>query len=434
MNSTHTFPVYHRPSGWNALLPKRTPSIEMPDERSYDIVVIGAGYTGLAAARRVAEERPDKQVLVIEAGTVGEGASGRNSGFVISLPHNVKVGNDPQSLAMARRQIGLYKTGLGWLKDTVERNGIDCAWNPAGDFFAAATASGEEDLRNSLQKYRDWGIAYTEYDREGLSGELGTTYYRYGYHSFNSIFVQPAALIRGLADTLPSNVVLLEETPVIQLSDQCPYRITTTRGDFKAEKVIVANNGFAKELGLLKDRLFSIFTYAAMTPQLSDTELMKLGRPGEWGVLPGKRIGSTVRKTADGRLLVRCVQTYEHEAVGEKFRDLLTENYRRRYPNMESHSFEHYWSGVVGLTRNGANYFGELRPNLFVSVGCNGVGMLKGAMFGRLIGELALGIDSDALHDTLSLERPTWLPPEPLRRISVMSAIHYHAAVSGAER
>ncbi|RDU95860.1 NAD(P)/FAD-dependent oxidoreductase [Trinickia dinghuensis] len=435
MNVTENMcPAYHRPSGWNALLPARAPSSKLPDERKFDIVIIGAGYTGLAAARRIAQERPDQQVLVLEGSTIGEGASGRNSGFVIDIPHNIKVGDDSDGRETALRQIRIYEEGLSWLEQLVRENRIDCGWNPVGKFYAAVTEGGEQKLRGMLPQYRDWGIAYNEFDRDGLKAELGTSYYRYGFYSSHNVFVQPAALIRGLAATLPANVTVVEQTPVTSLSESSPFRVTTPRCEFTANKVVVANNGFAASLGLLKDRLMTIHTYAAMTPKLHEEELAKLGRPGEWGVLPGKRIGSTIRKTADGRFLVRSAQTYGHEDTGDRVLKILTESYRRRYPNMASHTFEHFWSGVVGLTRNGANFFGELRPKLYVSVGCNGVGILKGSMFGRLLGELALGVDSQTLHDVLALERPTWLPPEPFRRISVMSAIRYQAAVAGAER
>lgn len=430
----NAYPTYLRRSGWNALLPERIPYTDVPAQRGFDIVIIGAGYTGLAAARRIAEERPNQQVLVLDGSTVGEGSSGRNSGFVINLPHNTKTGVDPAGREAAMRQVRIYDTGLSWLKKTVEDNRIDCSWNPAGKYYAAVTEDGEKKLRASLRQYRDWGIAYSEYDREGLQSKIGTSYYRYGFHSLSNVFVQPAALIRGLLETLPRNVTVLEQTPVYSLSGRSPFRIETARGDFAADKVIIANNSFAKSLGLLQDRLMSIYTYAAMTPKLSDEELAKQGQPGEWGVLPGKRIGSTIRRTADGRFLVRCVQTYEREASDDRFLDLLTESYRRRFPAMASHEFEHFWSGVVGLTRNGATYFGELRPKLYISAGCNGVGILKGSMFGRLIGELAMGQDSEILRDVLAMERPTWLPPEPFRRIGVLSAIRYQAATSGAER
>ena len=72
--------------------------------------------------------------------------------------------------------------------------------------------------------------------------QLGTDYYQFGYHSMNNVFVQPAALIRGLADTLPDNVWLMENNPVESVDGGGPYIVRTRNGPFSADNVILANN------------------------------------------------------------------------------------------------------------------------------------------------------------------------------------------------
>jgi len=428
-----TSPTYRQRSGWNAMLPER-PSKPMPERTRFGTVVIGGGYTGLAAARRIAELRPEEEVLVVEASTIGEGSSGRNSGFIIDLPHNTKMGGHSSPLEVARKQIRMYDAGRRWLEDLVREHGIDCGWNPVGKYHAAASDAGVQNLRKVLDQYREWGISYTELDSEGLRQKLGTGYYKYGYHSPNNVFVQPAALIRGLADTLPPNVTVVENEPVISLSETAPFRVATARGAFIADRVILANNGFAKSLGILRDRLITIFTYAAVTPRLIESELAKLGDSPEWGVIPANRLGTTLRRIQDGRFMVRSAYSYEREQVADKTLALLTDCYRRRYPNMRSHQFEFVWGGTTALTRNGATFFGRVRPGLYASLGCNGAGVLKGSMFGKLLGEMAVGADSSYLSDALSLEPPNWLPPEPFRRVGVISAIKYQVALAGPER
>ncbi|SAL74845.1 NAD(P)/FAD-dependent oxidoreductase [Caballeronia telluris] len=428
------YPVYKNQCGWNALLSPRSPSRTMPAGRRFGTIVIGAGYTGLAAARRVAELEPDREVLVLDASTIGEGSAGRNSGFLINLPHNTRLGGHTSTLEVAKKQIRMYDAGLDWLGQLVRDNEIECGWNAVGKFHAAASDDGIRNLKSTLDQYREWGVSFTEYDRDGLRGKLGTDYYRYGYHSPNNVFVQPAALIRGLADTLPRNVVLLEEEAVLSLTHTAPFRASTANGEFTADRVIVANNGFAKALGILRDRLITIFTYAAMTPRLPEDELAKLGTAPEWGVIPANRLGTTLRRTLDGRFLVRSAYSYEREQSAEKTLTQLTGSYRRRYPAMKSHRFEHVWGGTTALTRNGATFFGAFRPGIFASLGCNGAGVLKGSMYGKLLGEMAVGSQSQHLTDALSLDEPNWLPPEPFRRIGVVSAIRYQAAVAGLER
>ena len=89
---------------------------------------------------------------------------------------------------------------------------------------------------------------------------------------------------------------------------------------------------------------------------------------------------------------------------------------------------------LTALTRNGALYFGQISRGLYISIGCNGAGMLKGSMFGKLLGEMACGQQSPQLADALGFERPTWLPPEPLRRIAIVSTIQYQKYKAGIER
>ncbi|MGH8808370.1 MAG: FAD-dependent oxidoreductase, partial [Noviherbaspirillum sp.] len=163
-------------------------------------------------------------------------------------------------------------------------------------------------------------------------------------------------------------------------------------------------------------------------------ELAKLGDDSQWGLIPANRLGTTLRRTQDGRFMVRSAYSYEREQSLEQTRALLTDCYQRRYPNMASHGFEYMWGGATALTRNGATFFGLVRPGIYASLGCNGAGVLKGSVYGRLLGEMATGSQSSFLSDVLSMERPTWLPPEPFRKIGVVSAIIYQAKKAGLER
>lgn len=86
MKSLDVAPAYKTRSGWNALLPQRSAKEQVPTERRFRTVIVGAGYTGLAVARRLVELVPDEEVLLIDASTIGEGASGRNSGFLLINP------------------------------------------------------------------------------------------------------------------------------------------------------------------------------------------------------------------------------------------------------------------------------------------------------------------------------------------------------------
>lgn len=434
--NTSFLPHYSSHSGWNALLPARIARTEPPASRAFDYIVIGAGFTGLSAARRLSELAPDRSVLVLEGSVIGEGSSSRNSGFMSTFPRSGIVKDPVQDDLLGRSQIRVYEQGLQWLKDTLLQNKIDCGWDEdSGKYNASATPAGKMALQSGIQKNTRLGIDSEVLDQNQLQQRLGTRYYNFGYYTRNNVFVQPAAMHRGLADTLADNVTLLEETFAQRISGS-PGRfvVATSKGDFSGRQLVIANNAFARKLGFLKDRLIAIYTYAGLTPALSDEQATQLGLARQWGLLPAHRLGTTLRKVSGNRFMVRSAYSYESERSVSAYTRMLTHYYQRRFPHMASHEFEYVWGGTTALTRNGGIFFGKLADGIYGSLGCNGSGVLRGTVNGRLLADLMLDHSSDELDAVLGLGGPSWLPPEPLRALGVKSAIFYQGIKASAER
>ena len=429
-----TWPRYHRPCGWQALLPARDPAPPLAGDRRADLAVVGAGYTGLAAARRWAEDRPGDEVRVLEASVVGDGSPGRNSGFLLEIA--LAGDADPRAVARMREQNALVRGAMDTLRELVRSHGIDCDLVRAGTYRGAATAAGEKALAAYRRFLDAAGLPYEALDRDDLRRRLGTGHYRFGLYSPDCTLAQPAALIRGIADALPPAVRLHERSPVTAIEREGKrWRVRTAAGSVRAARVVLANNAFAGRLGIARARLTVMYTYAGLTPRLAPERLAALGSDGQWGLLPAHRLGTTLRRTGDGRLLVRSYYGYEREedndAVAGRLRGCLV----RRWPGLgfeaSARPFEHVWGGATGLTRNGAPVWGEVAPGLHVSAGCNGGGVVKGTLLGELLARQAAGetaVDVPALFG-----RASWMPPEPLRRIGfgVQSRIEQRRA--GAE-
>ena len=434
MKSPGVAPAYRSRSGWNALLPPRIAREQLPTVRRFRTVIIGAGYTGLAAARRLVELVPDEEVLLLEASTIGEGASGRNSGFLLINPGEPSANAAGFTEDWAIRQMALVQAGLDWLRLLVRTHSIDCDWEESVPAItAAATAAGEKSVRATRSRYEAWNVGSREYGSEELRRTLGTDYYRYGIQSLTRALVQPAALHRGLADNLPAGATLLENTTVSALSDDAPFRLRTNRGEFVADRVFITNNLHARSLGIVRDRMIGIYTYGAFTPQLDKAQLERLGEAPKWGALPAHRMGTTMRKTT-GRLLIRSGDSYERELDPDTVRAMLTRLYRNRFPGMRTHEFEHVWGGLTAITHNGAFAFGQVKPGMFASVGCGGAGVVRGTIHGKLLAELACGAQSPLLSDRLNRAGPNWLPPEPFRRFGATAQIAWEQWLAGAER
>lgn len=427
-------PRYKSSSGWNALLTPRGIRDEVPATRSYSTIVIGAGFTGLAAARTLAELQPEQEVLVIEASVIGEGASGRNSGFLSPFPSQPRATRLDTVDEAARRQIRIIKAGFDYLRGVVKSQAIDCDWDELSPrITAAATARGEENARAAMRRYARWGLVGKEHTSESLKRALGTAYYRFGYEPENKAFVQPAKLIRGLADSLPESVTLLEQTIVLAVNGDGPFTLDTTRGEFRAGRIIVATNANARGLGFLRNRLIGIYTYGALTHELDDAQLAQFGDIPRWGVIPAHRMGTTLRKIGR-RILVRSGDSYESEMSYSRTTELLEDLLRNRYPALDQLPFEHVWGGITAVTHNGGQYFGQLRNGLYISAGCNGGGIVRGSIQGKLLAEMALGSQSQLLSDRLVLEGPNWIPSEPFCRMGALASIKVEQLVAGRER
>ncbi|HEY5647120.1 MAG TPA: FAD-binding oxidoreductase [Pseudomonadales bacterium] len=421
---------YRTRSGWNALLAER-PAVSLEADTSCDLLVVGAGYTGLAAARRWAARRPQDRIVVLDALSLGEGNPGRNSGFLLEV--SLAEDADPLALARMRSANGLIRAAMGEIAELVEASGMDCALTRRGTYRAAVGAVG----RAALERYRRFldgaGLPYAVLDREALAARIGSRFYHEGLYSPDCYLAQPAALIRALAATLPDNVALFENSPATRLvKSGRGWRIESGGYAVRSRQVILANNAFAKRLAPGASRVVAMYTYAALTEPLAAAERALLGSDEQWGLLPAHRLGSTLRLTADGRLLVRSAHGYEAEARPEQIEARLRDNLARRFPQLTLPPFASVWSGATGYTLGGGPLWGQLDDGLWISTGCNGGGVVKGTLFGQALAELATGGEPPDIHGLFGAAR--WLPPEPFRRLGYLVAERWQSQQGASER
>jgi len=410
----HTYPRYLNRCGWNALLPARDAGPALEGDRLADLVVVGAGYTGFGAARRWAELNPSHEIVIIDSSEVGEGSPGRNSGFLLEI--SLANDADPTQMARMRECNELIGATMRRICDLVEEHRIDCQLERAGTFRAAAGEAGKRALA-SYELFLDRaGLPWERLDRAGLEQRLGTAFYAEGLYSPHCYLAQPAALIRGLAGALPPSVSLYENTPALGFERSGDrWRVRTPGGTLSCDRLMLANNAFTKKLGVGASQLVAMYTYAGLTAPLPDAILATLGSLDNWGLLPAHRLGSTLRRTRDGRLLIRSHYGYERETDNALIARRLADGLARRFPHLGQVTFEHVWGGATGFTFNGSPIWGEHAPGLYVSSGCNGGGVVKGTLFGELLSDLADGGDVPDMHRLFG--QASWMPPEPFREI-----------------
>jgi len=410
-----TYPDYPNACGWNAMLASRTPRASLVEECQVDYAIIGAGYTGLAVARRLAELRPDATIALVEATQVGEGASARNSGFTGTdiLPRGVTLDKAEDARAQSR----LFADAFDWLRGLIDTYGIECDMRQAGSIRAAITTRGEREVRKILAVAHKFNIEHQELGRDEIAARTGTHYYRYGLYFPGSWLLQPASLVRGLADSLPETIGFYENTPVEHVKKQgSTWYLKTPGGQIYAKNLILANNGFMRKFGFLKMRMATIYTYVGVSEKIPESEQAALGGDAAWGILPTHRLGTTLRRIGHDRIMVRSLYALEQELPQSQVVSELRHRFEIRWPDLHHLPFEYIWGGTTAFTMNGAPAWGKIDEGLYASGGCNGSGIIKGSMLGKHLAELICGVNDGSVVKRV-MGQASFIAPEPFRSL-----------------
>ncbi|MCP4874712.1 MAG: FAD-dependent oxidoreductase [Gammaproteobacteria bacterium] len=418
------FPIEDNTNGWSRVLPMRRPNPALAGLHKVDWVVIGAGYAGLAAARRLAENRPDDSIALLDAGEVGENASGRNSGFAIDLPH--VVGSSMDELDGSHRYMALARAAIAYHETQIERYNIDCDWSKPGKYQTACSAQGVTELLEPFARELEaLNEPFSWIDKADLDKRLGTTHFKAAIYTPGCRLLNPAALVRGLADNLPENVSVYENTPVTRFNSGAEISLTTAGGEVRAKQMILGVNAFAEQFGFYRRRLLPFAANASLSRQLTDAERDTIGCEENWGVTPANAFAAiTMRYTQDHRILIRN-NIYYNPSMREtaSYQGKIARRHKRlfdeRFPMLPQVEMEYTWTGFICLSQNGAPGFGRLADNIHTSICQNAIGVTKGTTGGMLAADMACGIDNELIGFMQSLGEPSRLPMQPFLGIGV---------------
>ncbi len=420
---TH-LPIDDSSNGWSRILAPRETCPALVGEQKADWLVLGAGYAGLAAARRLAENRSQDHIILLEASEIGEGASGRNSGFAIDLPHN--VGSSMEELEGSHRFMALARAAIDYHETQIDRHDIECDWSQPGKYHAAVTGQGVgEVLEPFARELEALGEPFHWIGKTELDRRLGTSHFTAAVHTPGCRLMNPAALTRGLADSLPENVAIYEHSPAIKLERGSGVRLTTATGVVSAPQMILCVNGFADRFGFFQRKLLNFAANASLSRRLNDKERAALGCEENWGLTPANAYaGITMRYTRDHRLLIRQ-NIHFNPAMRESdaFRAGVGASHKKlfdqRFPMLPDVEMEYTWTGYICLSENGAPGFGQIAPEIHAAVCQNAVGVTKGTIGGMLAADMACGEDNELIGFMQSLGQPSKVPPRPLLDIGV---------------
>lgn len=422
--------VNDRQCSWINDLNPRENIKELKDKKECDWLIIGAGYTGLSAARKLAELNKDHKIILVDSQLAGEGASGRNSGYLVDTTLNDGFTSNKE-IENYKIKTNIYNLGIKAVKKFIKQHQVDCDWNATGKYYASSKIKDKKVLLNFSKLLTRLGFDHNLLERDDLIKRLGTNFYNIAIYTKGGILLHPGKLVRAMIDTLPNNVELLENSSLLEWkknvdSVNCIFKY----GNIRAKKVIFSTNGFLKSLGIKSNYSFPLTLTASMTRSLNNLEFEEIGSPNEWGVLPVRPMGATIRMTRDRRILIRNTAEVHNPFYMSKLdlkKRLVKHLYgiRKRFPNLPKDIIQSTWSGIVSRTRNSSPVFEKINDQIFVAGCYNGAGIGIGTLFGEQIALKASNFYSKEIETIEKIKKPNLLPPNYFLNIGVRIRLMY---------
>ena len=395
-----------------------------------DYLIIGAGYTGLSAARKLSEISKNKKIVVVDAQLAGEGGSARNSGYLVDTTLNDGF-TSISDIENYKKKVKIFELGIKSIKKYIREHQVECEWNECGKFFASSLIKDRAKAVSFSNLLTNLGFENKILFKDDLKQKLGTSFYNIGVYTLGGILLNPAKLVRSMIDTLPENVDLYENTELLNWKKinkkiECIF----VKNKIISDKVIFCTNGFLKSLKMKKNYSFPITLTASMTRPLTDREFINIGSPKEWGVLPIRPMGATIRMTKDRRILIRNTAEFKNpfSMNPKNLRDrakIHEQGIQKRFPSLPKNIIEDSWSGVVCRSGNSSQIFEKIDNNVFVAGCYNGSGIGVGTLFGEQIALMATEQQSEEISIIEKRKKPNLLPPQPFLNIGIYSRLAY---------
>ncbi len=395
-----------------------------------DLAIVGGGFTGLWSALKARERFPDADIVLLEARTLGNAASGRNGGFCApSISHGV-------SNAMARwpkeaeTLIRLGRDNLDEMAQDIETLGLDCDFERSGKLNLAATPWQKDALRTMQAGYAKAGIVTDWLEGDALKARLDSPKYSAGLFEPDYALVHPGKLVGELARICRKRDVLLyEQTSVIGMSTaKGGVLLTTASGAVNAGQVILATNAAPPLLRRLRPMIVPIFDYSLMTEPLTQSQLADIGWQGRYGIADSGNQFQYSRKTADNRILWGGYDAVYHYGSRrdetlcdrpESF-ERLRANFFEAFPTLAGIEFSNAWGGVIDTSARLTFFAGSaLQGRLAYALGFTGQGVTASRFAALTMLDLLQGTQTERTRLRMVRRRPVPFPPEPLRSMAI---------------
>lgn len=389
-----------------------TPAPVLPDRPlpgAVDVLVVGAGYTGLSAARETSVA--GRTTLVLDAGAVGAGCSARNGGQVAysikpSLKRLASLYGEKRAYAICREGV----EAVAYLRSLAMRDGIDCDWRESGCFYGAHSARHFTHMARDAE-HQPAGLEQriTVVPRAEQGREIASDFYHGGCVYPDDASVDPMKLLLALLRRArESGAVVKDRCAVTAIRrSRDGFEVSTTQGVLKARKVLLATNGYSDRLSPWhRRRIIPIGSYQISTEPLGARGALSLILRGR-NVVDSRRVVVYFRPSPDGERIIfggRAALTEKDPlACVPRLRAMM----RKIFPQLQTVRVTHAWVGWVAYTFDTMPHLGQ-RNGLYYCMGYCGQGVPLAPYFGSRVGLQMAGLEEGrtAIDDLPFPSRP----------------------------
>ncbi|MBL8708870.1 MAG: FAD-dependent oxidoreductase [Rhodospirillaceae bacterium] len=411
-----------------AIAPGECDAPALTGDRRADVCIVGGGLAGLWTAIEIKRRDPACAVTIVEADICGGGASGRNSGMVLSQWAKFAALTRFCGIDGALRLAEAFARSPGEIAAFCQAQGIDAEYRQDGWIWGASCAAHIGSWSGILDSLEAAGRRpFREVSREEIAALAGTDAFYAGIHDPSAGTIHPGKLVRGLRRVaLAMGVVIHENTPMTRLVRGPRPAVVTASGTLRAERIILTLNAWSLAIRELRDAILVIASDDAVTapvpdrleragyldkPLISDSQTFVTG----YRTTGNRRINAGV---TGGRLGFGSFRGQRFE--GPSLREAaIRASIARGHPSLGDIPLVESWYGPIDRTRSGLPLFGCLpgSSDIFYGYGFSGNGIATTPIGGRILASLALGTSDEWSGCGLVRAPERWLPPEPIRYI-----------------
>ncbi len=383
-------------NAWSLESPPAHAYPQLSGKHTCDVLIVGAGYTGLSTAYHLAQQKID--CTVIEAKEPGHGASGRNAGHVMAFTPSTSPTRIIDHLGQDKgpRYLDVVKQAADYLFAFIREHKINCGARQDGHVGLIRQATTYQAFTSLIKQWNDAGVAGNLIPETEIKSYIDCNTTSGGFLMPAGGMINPLAYVRGLARTVhKSGAHLYTQSPAISIirrNDK--WVVKTPKGEMVAQRLVLTTNAYAQGLwpGLARSMYVMKSGILASAPEIANPVF---SWKGPWAWVDDKTLCSGLT-TNQGRFMMSVLPTLREEKL-EHIAKAANNRLQSRFPGITPVEWKHYWSGYFSLTPDRFPRVVSLDENAYALFGYSGGGIALSAILGREFSHFLASGDEDTL-------------------------------------